>query len=142
MAASTHRNHILISPQIYVSLDPVETRAGDSHVAPRQATIPMTWSQFENDFRLDVDLPSLGVLDVHFSVPVGALHVNGETIWENDTPRAVGISGLHAELTPAGLRLTCTSGGSIHILAQCHLKPAATARPVDNRMPYDQEGQQ
>lgn len=132
MASSTHRNHIVISPQIYVSLDPVETYRGDPDVRPRQAKIPMTWSQFEDDFRLDVDLPDPSVLDVYFPSRVDVLHVNGETIWENNAPHVVAFGGMHAELTPTGLRLTCTSGGSIHILARLVREPEALAPPSEH----------
>ena len=79
----------------------------------------MIWIQDGSNFRLDINLPESSVLDVYFATQVGSLHINGETIWENNTPHAVKITGAHAEMTPGGLRLTCTSGGSIHIFARC-----------------------
>lgn len=119
MEISTHQNHIIIAPQIYVSLEPQETRQQNQEAKPRQTEIPMIWTQDEDDFRLDINLPESSVLDVYFSAQVGTLHVNGETIWDNNTVHAIRMTGAHAEMTPAGLRLTCTSSGSLHILARC-----------------------
>lgn len=121
MDIRTHENHIIIAPQIYVALEPEEASESYRESKPRRTEIPMTWTQDGSSFRLDIDLPEASVLDVYFSSPVGSLHVNGETIWEADTPHAITFRGAHAEMTPGGLRLTCTAGGSIHILARCLL---------------------
>lgn len=119
MNFEAHEDHIIIAPQIYVTLEPYETSELDQEIKPRQTEIPMVWIQDGSNFRLDINLPESSVLDVLFSTQVCSLHINGETIWENDRSHAVGISGTHAEMTPAGLRLTCTSSGSLHILARC-----------------------
>lgn len=111
------RTHVIIAPQIYVSLDPQETRE-EREVQPKRTEIPMTWIQDGDNFRLDINLPDSSVLDVNFSLPVASLHINGETIWENNTAHAVQIAGAHVEKSVSGLRLTCTSGGSLHILAR------------------------
>jgi hypothetical protein len=116
------KKHIIVVPQIYVPLEPEVPTELDREPRPRQEEIPMTWTQEGDIFRLDIDLPASGVLDVYFSSRVGSLHVNGETIWEHQTTYAVNSPGMHVEVTPAGLRLTCTSGGSIHLLARCILE--------------------
>lgn len=115
-------SHIIIAPQIYVSLEPQDALDPDQETRPRQTEIPMVWIQDGNNFRLDINLPDSSVLDIYFSSQVMSLHINGETIWENNTSHAVRLTGAHVEKTPAGLRLTCTSSGSIHILARCILK--------------------
>jgi hypothetical protein len=122
METSTYHNHIIIAPQIYVSLEPPKTGGQTEESKLRQTKIPMVWSQDGDDFRLDIDLPDSSVLDVFFSSQVGSLHINGETIWENNCVHSVRMPGAHAEMTPGGLRLTCTSSGSIHILARCLLE--------------------
>lgn len=114
---SASRTHVIIAPQIYISLDPEETEEG-REVQPRRTEIPMTWIQDGDNFRLDIDLPKSSVLDVNFSLPVASLHINGETIWANNTVHAVQVTGTHVEESAKGLRLTCTSGGSLHILAR------------------------
>ena len=119
------KKHIIIAPQIYVPLEPEGPMGSGLEARPRQAEIPMTWTQEGDVFRLDINLPVSSVLDVYFSSRVGSLHVNGETIWENQTIYAVNGGGMHVEVTPAGLRLTCTTGGSIHLLARCVLEPEA-----------------
>jgi hypothetical protein len=117
MAIDLQKKHIIIAPQIYV---PLEADASSTDgLEPRQTEIPMTWTQEGDVFRLDINLPASSVLDVYFSSRVGSLHVNGETIWENQTIYAVQGTGIHAEVTPAGLRLTCTKDGPIHLLARC-----------------------
>jgi hypothetical protein len=118
MTIDLQKKHIIIAPQIYVPLDADFSEAG-YEPRLRQAEIPMTWTQEGEVFRLDIDLPGSGVLDVYFSSHVGSLYVNGETIWENQTIYAVRSTGIHAEVTPAGLRLTCTKEGPIHLLARC-----------------------
>jgi hypothetical protein len=120
MNFAAHEDHIIIAPQIYVSL---ESQDGSdlTHETPlRQTEIPMVWIQDGRNFRLDINLPEASVLDMHFAAQVNSLHINGETIWENNTSHAVGITGAHAEMTPGGLRLTCTSCGTLHILARCY----------------------
>ncbi|HNB52757.1 MAG TPA: hypothetical protein PK530_12485 [Anaerolineales bacterium] len=117
MDSVSGRTHIIIAPQIYISLDPQETTE-NREAQPKRTEIPMTWIQDGDNFRLDIDLPKSSVLDVSFSLPVASLHVNGETIWSNNTVHAVQIAGAHVEESVSGLRLTCTSGGSIHILAR------------------------
>ena len=112
------RKHIIIAPQIYVSMEPAEARNFNQETQLRRAEIPMVWIQDGDNFRLDINLPDSGVLDMIFSSPLSSLHINGETIWENNTAHAVQVKGAHVESTPAGLRLTCTSSGSIHILAR------------------------
>ncbi len=118
MAIDLQKKHIIMAPQIYVPLDADVSEAGDEPKL-RQAAIPMIWTQEGEVFRLDIDLPGSSVLDVYFSSQVGSLYVNGETIWENQTIYAVQGTGIHAEVTPAGLRLTCTKDGPIHLLARC-----------------------
>jgi hypothetical protein len=122
MELSRLEKHIIIAPQIYVALEPETPLEPGRDVAPQRAEIPMTWILDGGHFRLDIDLPADSVLDLVFASRVRSLHVNGETIWENDTPHAVSLTGAHAEMTPGGLRLTCTSGGSLHILARCVLE--------------------
>ncbi len=117
---SVSRTHVIIAPQIYVSLAPQVT-VENREVQPKRTEIPMTWIQDGDNFRLDINLPDSSVLDVSFSLPVRSLHVNGETIWENNTVHAVQIAGTHVEESVNGLRLTCTSGGSLHILARSAL---------------------
>lgn len=112
---SSQRN-IIIAPQIYVSLERQEAQDAEE-TKPKRTEIPMVWIQDEDSFRLDIDLPESSALDVTFCTPLGSLHINGETIWANSTAHAVRIAGTHVEMTPAGLRLTCTSKGAIHILA-------------------------
>lgn len=119
MNLAAHENYIIIAPQIYVSLAAQDSTDPIQETKPRTTEIPMLWIQDGNDFRLDINLPEASVLDLYFSTQVGSLHINGETIWENNTPHAVRISGAHAEMTPVGLRLTCTTGGMLHILARC-----------------------
>jgi hypothetical protein len=119
MEIGLHEKHIIIAPQIYVSLEPQTSLSSPEETAPRQTEIPMVWIQDGSDFRLDIDLPDSSVLDVYFSSQIGSLHINGETIWENNAPRAVSITGAHAVMTPGGLRLTCSSGGPVHIFARC-----------------------
>jgi hypothetical protein len=111
------RKHIIIAPQIYVSLEPDASTHTHRDVQPRKTKIPMVWLQDGDNFRLDIELPLSSVLDVVMAAPVVSLHVNGETIWMNNSVHAVQMTGVHVEDTPDGLRLTCTSGGSIHILA-------------------------
>jgi hypothetical protein len=118
MSIDLQKKHIIIAPQIYVPLE-ADTSLPEGEEYPRQAEIPMTWVQEEDVFRLDINLPISCVLDVYFSPRIGSLHVNGETIWEKQTIYAVQGSGIHAEMTPAGLRLTCTQEGPIHLLARC-----------------------
>lgn len=118
MEINPGRKHIIIAPQIYVSLEPQEPLDFNQEIKPRRTEIPMVWIQDGDNFRLDIDLPDSSALDVIFSPRVASLYVNGETIWENNTAHAVRIPGAHVENTPAGLRLTCTSSGSIHILAR------------------------
>jgi hypothetical protein len=122
MNFEAHQDHIIIAPQIYVSLEPDESFDSAEEMKPRQMEIPMVWIQDGSNFRLDINLPESSVLDVYFSSQVCSLHINGETIWENDTPHPVGLPGAHAEMTPGGLRLTCTSSASLHILARCIIK--------------------
>lgn len=113
-----HEGHIVIAPQIYVLLEPYECQDQNQEIQPRQTEIPMVWIQDGDDFRLDINLPESSVLDVYFSSQICSLHINGETIWENDMAHPVGFAGAHVEKTPAGLRLACTSVGSLHILAR------------------------
>lgn len=122
MDFDAHQDHIIIAPQIYVSLEPDDSLDPSQETKPRQMEIPMVWIQDGSNFRLDINLPDSSVLDVYFSSQVCSLHINGETIWENGTPHPVGLPGAHAESTPAGLRLTCTTSGSLHILARCIIK--------------------
>ena len=119
MNFAAHQDHIIIAPQIYVSLEPQDASGLIQEIKPRQTEIPMVWIQDGSNFRLDINLPEASVLDMYFSALVDSLHINGETIWENNTPHAVGITGAHAEMTPSGLRLTCTTCGTLHILARC-----------------------
>lgn len=116
MEVISSRRNIIIAPQIFVALEPV--RAEDSQdQKPERTEIPMTWIQDGNNFRLDIDLPDSSTLDVTFCSPITSLHVNGETIWENNLIHIVSLAGTYVEKTPAGLRITCTSGGSIHLFA-------------------------
>jgi hypothetical protein len=119
MNLAAHENYIIIAPQIYVSLEAQDPPDLVQETKPRTTEITMVWIQDGNDFRLDINLPDSSVLDLYFSTQVGSLHINGETIWENNTPHAVGVSGVHVEMTPVGLRLTCTTCGMLHILARC-----------------------
>ena len=123
------RRHVIIAPQIYVSLDPQDPFDFSEEAAPRRTEIPMVWIQDGDNFRLDIDLPESSVLDVIFYPCVDSLHINGETIWGNNTVHSVQIPGAHVEMSPGGLRLTCSSSGSIHILARCvkeiGIQPAA-----------------
>jgi hypothetical protein len=116
MEVKSSRRNIIIAPQIYVSLEP-QTAEDSQDLKPKRTEIPMIWIQDGNSFRLDIDLPDSSTLDVTFCSPMTSLHVNGETIWENNLIHAVTMAGTHAEMTPAGLRITCTSGGSIHLFA-------------------------
>lgn len=118
--------HIIISPQIYVSLDSQSPVDFSDDIELRRVEIPMVWIQEGDNFRLDIELPQSSVLDVTFTPTVDSLHINGETIWENNTAHAVRLTGVHIEATPAGVRLTCTSSGSIHILARCVMSVAPT----------------
>ena len=119
MAIDLLKKHVIIAPQIYVPLEPGVDSDSGQEPCPRSMEIPMVWTQEGDVFRLDVDLPNSSVLDVYFSSRVGSLHVNGETIWEHQTIYPVQGNGIHAEVTPAGLRLTCTREGAIHLLARC-----------------------
>lgn len=119
MAIDLQKKHIIIAPQIYVPLEADASLKDGQEPRPRKTEIPMIWTQEGDVFRLDIDLPNSSVLDVYFSSRVGSLHVNGETIWENQTIYSVQGTGIHAELTPAGLRLTCTKEGPVHLLALC-----------------------
>ncbi len=116
MDFNTRQKHIIIAPQIYVTLDPQEPFNLGEEIPPRRTEIPMTWIQEGSNFRLDINLPEASVLDVYFATNVASLHVIGETIWENNTVHAVQIPGVHVVDTPAGLRFTCTSSGALHIL--------------------------
>lgn len=116
------QKHIIIAPQIYVTLDPQQLSAAPHDVQPKKTKIPMVWMQDGDNFRLDIDLPAASALDVVIASPVISLHVNGETIWMNDVAHSVRFTGAHVEDTADGLRLTCTSGGSIHILACLNAK--------------------
>ena len=111
------RRHIIIAPQIYVSLESQESGPANREAHPKKTKIPMVWMQDGDNFRLDIELPVSSVLDVLIASFVTSLHVNGETIWMNNSAHNVLMTGAHVESTPDGLRLTCTSGGSIHILA-------------------------
>ncbi len=111
------KKHIIIAPQIYVSLEPQETVGVRREAQPKKTKIPMVWIQDGDNFRLDIELPVSSVLDVVIASPVTSLHINGETIWSNNSVHGVQMTGAHVEDTVDGLRLTCTSGGSIHILA-------------------------
>jgi hypothetical protein len=112
----SHR-HIVIVPQIYISLEPSESLDLNRETSPRRTEIPMVWLQDDRNFRLDIDLPISSVLDLVITASIASLHVNGETIWANNRPHSIQMTGAHVESTPDGLRLTCTSGGQIHILA-------------------------
>jgi hypothetical protein len=116
METKASTRNIIIAPQIYVSLEPKEAQ-DDQETKLKRTEIPMVWIQDGDSFRLDIDLPESSALDVTFCTPLASLHINGETIWANQTPHAVRITGTHIEMTPAGLRLTCTFRGAIHILA-------------------------
>ena len=130
MNFAVHEDHIIIAPQIYISLEPHDSSDLNQEPKPRKTEIPMVWIQDGSNFRLDINLPEASVLDLYFSAQVGSLHINGETIWEGNTPHAVGISGTHAEMTPSGLRLTCTSCETLHILARCI--PDMNPQPAEN----------
>jgi hypothetical protein len=110
------KKHIIIAPQIYISLEPQETAGVHREAQPKKTKIPMVWIQDGDNFRLDIELPVSSVLDIVVASPVISLHINGETIWSNNSVHAVQMTGTHVEDTADGLRLTCTSGGSIHIL--------------------------
>jgi hypothetical protein len=114
-----HKPHVVIAPQIYVPLGADDLAANGEEPQPRRTEIPMVWTQEGGDFRLDINLPDSSVLDVYFTTPLGSLYLNGETIWENGVIFSSRGGGVHAEVTPGGLRLTCTKSGSIHILARC-----------------------
>jgi hypothetical protein len=116
MNTHSRQDQIIISPQIFVTLEPQETSI-IQEIQPRRTEIPMVWIQDGNSFRLDIELPNFSTLDVLFSAPVDSLHVNGETIWSNNTVYAGSIAGACVETSPLGLRLTCSSGGKLHILA-------------------------
>ena len=113
------RKFIIIAPQIYVSLEPQEQFDFSEEIKPRRTEIPMVWIQDGDNFRLDIDLPESSVLDVVFNPSADSLHINGETIWASNTAHAVQFAGAHVEMSPGGLRLTCSCSGSIHILARC-----------------------
>jgi len=113
------RKHVIIAPQIYVSLEPQDPFDFSEEIKPRRTEIPMVWIQDGDSFRLDIDLPESSVLDVVFYPLVDSLHINGETIWAANTAHAVQLAGAHVEISPGGLRLTCSCSGSIHILARC-----------------------
>jgi hypothetical protein len=112
----SRQDQIIISPQIFVNLEPQETSL-NQEIQPRRTEIPMVWIQDGDSFRLDIVLPNFSTLDVLFSAPVASLHVNGETVWSNNTVYADRIAGACVESTALGLRFTCTSGGKLHILA-------------------------
>lgn len=112
----SRQDQIIISPQIFVNLEPQETSL-NQEIQPRRTEIPMVWIQDGDSFRLDIELPNLSTLDVLFSAPVASLHVNGETVWSNNTVYADRNTGACVETSPLGLRLTCTSAGKLHILA-------------------------
>lgn len=127
MLTNPDRKHIIIVPQIYVSMEPQEALNFGEEAQPRRTEIPMVWIQEGDHFRLDIELPDSSVLDVFFSSLVNSLHINGETIWRNGIAHAVQMTGTHVESSPAGLRLTCTSSGSIHILARCVVQTGSHA---------------
>jgi hypothetical protein len=108
---------IVIAPQINVLLEPYTDATQLQEHKPIQREIPMVWVQDGADFRLDITLPNSSVLDVLFPEKLESLHVNGETIWEKSLVHPAIAPGIHLEMTPSGLRLTCTSKGVIHILA-------------------------
>ncbi len=118
MDINIRQRHIIIAPQIFVTLDPQESQDFVEEIMLRRTEIPMTWTQEGSNFRLDINLPEASVLDVYFGTTVTSLHVNGETIWENNMAHAVQIPGAQVVDTPAGLRFTCTSSGALHILTR------------------------
>ena len=111
------QRHIIIAPQIYISLEPQGDALVRREAQPEKTKIPMVWIQDGDNFRLDIELPVSSVLDVIIASPVTSLFINGETIWMNNSAHPVQMTGAYAEDTPGGLRLTCTAGGPIHILA-------------------------
>jgi hypothetical protein len=117
MDQKTSPRHIVIAPQIYIALEPPESQAYAGENPPTVAEIPMIWIQDGHNFRLDIDLPISSVLDLIIVTAISSLHVNGETIWANGRTHSIQMTGAHVESTDDGLRLTCTSGGKIHILA-------------------------
>lgn len=127
------RKHILIVPQIYVSLEePQDPFDFSEEIKPRRTEIPMVWIQDGDNFRLDIQLPESSVLDVVFYPSVDSLHINGETIWASNTTHAVQVPGAHVEMSPGGLRLTCSRSGSIHILARCVHDPVSRSVSSQN----------
>lgn len=118
MENNPRQKHIIIAPQIFVTLDPQEPQNFGEEISPRRTEIPMVWIQEGGNFRLDINLPEASVLDVYFSTTVSSLHVNGETIWENNMALAIQVPGVHIVDTPAGLRFTCNSSGQLHILTR------------------------
>ncbi len=118
MDLNTRQKHIIIAPQIFVTLDPQEPQEFGVETSPRRTEIPMVWTQEGSNFRLDINLPEASVLDMYFGTTVASLHVNGETIWENNEAHAVQIPGANVVVTPAGMRFTCTSSGPLHILSR------------------------
>ncbi len=108
---------VVIAPQIYISLEPGLAAVQQPDYQPIQREIPVVWTQDGADFRLDISLPDSTMLDILFPAQIESLHVNGATLWAlSDEPCAT-LSGTQVQMTPAGLRLTSTTGGALHILA-------------------------
>jgi hypothetical protein len=108
---------IVITPRVYVSLGEHADVSHKPESKPIQSNIPMAWIQDGTDFRLDITLPDPSVLEILFPMTVEMIHINGEIVWRKSAGPSVTVFGTQVEVISAGLQLTCTAGGALHILA-------------------------
>ncbi len=124
-----HRQ-IIISPQIYVPLGPPASADPVAGAQLCRTEIPIAWLQEGDNFRLDIELPQFSTLELVFAASVASLHVNGETVWANDAIQPIRLGGVQVKRTAAELRLTCTNGGTLHVLALGVVSALPVAAPA------------
>ena len=116
MVVHSEAKQIIVAPQVFVSLQPDLTAAGNIETNPNRVDIGVAWSWDEANFRMDVTLPQAGALNIVFPLKVDTVYINGEIVWDNKGPhKVVGTTTVEADGT--GLLLNFAAGGSYHILA-------------------------
>jgi hypothetical protein len=132
MSRKSEAMQIVITPQVCVSLQPYTASNEQHEPKPIQSDIPMVWVQDGMDFRLDITLPNLSVLEILFPMDIETLHVNGKTIWGKSVEPSGRNSGTQVQVLSSGLQLTCTSGGPLHILATFSAKSEPRRSEIRN----------
>ena len=117
MSCPSEARQILITPQICVSVEQITALHPPKERKPIQSDIPMVWVQDGLDFRLDITLPSPSGLEILFPSDVETLYINGEMVWANAPEHTAIAESVQVEKVSAGLQLTCSAGGALHILA-------------------------